>query len=167
VPSGTIPALVEDDFILAESDTILEYLEDKYPTPALLPRDAQDRARARVLGRLHDLHLEPRIRATFAHVGASTPSLEMRTAIADKLDVLETHLDPVGPYAVGADPSLADCAFPASLAILDALAPLFGWSFEAGPRTKRWRAAIAEHLAFESLLAPYRATVAAWIASKR
>lgn len=46
-PSELLPALVEDDFALAQSLSILEYLEEKYPEHALLPNNLPDRARVR------------------------------------------------------------------------------------------------------------------------
>ncbi len=48
--TARVPALVDGDFSLSESSAIIEYLEDKWPAPAhaaLLPRDLQQRARAR------------------------------------------------------------------------------------------------------------------------
>jgi glutathione S-transferase len=167
VPSGTIPALVDGDFTLAESDTILEYLEDRFPAPALLPADPRGRARARFLGRLHDFRFEPKLRACFAAVGSRQAPPEIEPALDAALALIETHLDPDGPFAIGPSPSLADCAYPASSAILDAFAPVFGWRVTARPRIARWRAAMAAHPVFEKLLAPYRAAVAAWIESKR
>jgi glutathione S-transferase len=47
-PSGKVPVL-DDGFILPESAVIMEYLEDRYPKPALLPRDPPARAAARLL----------------------------------------------------------------------------------------------------------------------
>ncbi len=41
-PFHHIPVLVDDDFNLVESLAILDYLEAKYPTPAMLPSDAKD-----------------------------------------------------------------------------------------------------------------------------
>jgi len=46
-PIGKVPVLEEDDFVLPESDVIMEYLEERYPDPALLPADPADRARVR------------------------------------------------------------------------------------------------------------------------
>lgn len=48
--TARVPALVDGEFSLSESSAIIEYLEDKWPAPghaALLPRDLQQRARAR------------------------------------------------------------------------------------------------------------------------
>jgi glutathione S-transferase len=167
VRAGTVPALVDGDFVLAESDTILEYLEDRFPQPSLLPADPRGRARVRFLGRLHDLRFEPKLRSCFAAVASGQPPQNAAAGIAADLALLEAELDPEGPFAVGRAPTLADCAFPASFAILDALEPVFGWSASHTPHIARWRQAMAAHPVFESLLGPYRETVAAWIASKR
>lgn len=167
VPAGTVPALVDGDFVLAESDTILEYLEDRFPQPPLLPTDPRGRARVRFLGRLHDLRFEPKLRACFSAVASGQPPHDAAAGIAAALALLEVELDADGPFAVGRAPTLADCAFPGSFAILDALKPVFGWPAADTLRIARWRQAIAAHPVFESLLVPYRTTVAAWIASKR
>lgn len=47
-PLGTTPTLVDRDLCLTESDIIGEYLEERYPHPALLPLDPQGRARVRL-----------------------------------------------------------------------------------------------------------------------
>ena len=48
-PQGVVPALVLDEGgpPLVQSLAILEYLEERYPQPALLPEDARGRARVR------------------------------------------------------------------------------------------------------------------------
>lgn len=48
-PFHHIPALVDDGFKVVESLAILDYLEAKYPTPAMLPKDAKDLAIARMV----------------------------------------------------------------------------------------------------------------------
>jgi len=47
--TGKVPALVHGDFALAESSAIIEYLEDVFPSPPVLPADTKHRARARQL----------------------------------------------------------------------------------------------------------------------
>lgn len=48
-PYGKVPALADDSTLLYESLIINEYLEEKYPTPALLPKEPAKRAKARIL----------------------------------------------------------------------------------------------------------------------
>ena len=48
-PYGKVPALQEDGINVYESTIIMEYLNDKYANPPLLPADPGQRARARVL----------------------------------------------------------------------------------------------------------------------
>jgi glutathione S-transferase len=46
--TGRVPIL-DDGFVLPESEVIMAYLEERYPEPALLPPDPVARARARLL----------------------------------------------------------------------------------------------------------------------
>jgi glutathione S-transferase len=48
-PFHHIPVLVDDGFNLIESLAILDYLEAKYPTPAMLPKHANDLAIVRMV----------------------------------------------------------------------------------------------------------------------
>jgi len=48
-PAGRVPVIEEDDRPLAESVVIMEFLEERYPEPALLPPDPADRAFVRLL----------------------------------------------------------------------------------------------------------------------
>jgi glutathione S-transferase len=47
-PAGRVPVLEEDTFVLPESVVIMEYLEERYPEPALLPADPAQRALERL-----------------------------------------------------------------------------------------------------------------------
>lgn len=44
-PFGQIPAMVDDDFALADSSAIIAYLEAKHPEPVLIPADPRLRGR--------------------------------------------------------------------------------------------------------------------------
>ncbi|NET39426.1 MAG: glutathione S-transferase family protein [Cyanothece sp. SIO1E1] len=48
-PFSQIPVLIDDGFRVIESGAILDYLEAKYPTPALLPEDAESIAVVRMV----------------------------------------------------------------------------------------------------------------------
>ena len=47
-PRGKVPLLVDGDFVLAESNAIVEYLEEQYPaTPRLFPGSTRQRSQVR------------------------------------------------------------------------------------------------------------------------
>lgn len=48
-PQGLVPALVVEDTIVTQSLAIIEYLDEVYPQPPLLPRAPVDRARVRAM----------------------------------------------------------------------------------------------------------------------
>jgi glutathione S-transferase len=47
-PLGKVPVIEEDTFVLPESAVIMDYLEERFPEPAILPADAAERALARL-----------------------------------------------------------------------------------------------------------------------
>jgi glutathione S-transferase len=57
--TGRVPVLEEEAWVLPESSVILEYLDERYPEPPLLPADPGDRALARVLIFRHDDFTKP------------------------------------------------------------------------------------------------------------
>ena len=57
-PRGEVPALVDGDVAVFDSTVILEYIEDRWPEPPLLPPDPADRARVRMLEDTMDTHFE-------------------------------------------------------------------------------------------------------------
>lgn len=58
-PIGTVPSLVIDGQTLGESSAILEYLEEIFPEPALLPRDPVGRAKVRQVASLIGSAIQP------------------------------------------------------------------------------------------------------------
>jgi glutathione S-transferase len=57
-PRLEVPTLVDGDVAVFDSTVILEYLEDRWPTPSLLPVAAAERARVRMLEELCDTYYE-------------------------------------------------------------------------------------------------------------
>ena len=58
-PRGEVPALIDGDVTVFDSTIILEYVEDKWPEPAMLPKSPADRAKARTIEEVMDTHFEP------------------------------------------------------------------------------------------------------------
>jgi len=58
-PQGLLPALVQGERVLIQSPAIIEWLEERHPTPALLPAEADDRARVRALAAMVGCDVHP------------------------------------------------------------------------------------------------------------
>lgn len=59
-PQGLVPALVEENgHVLAQSLAILEYLEEAYPEPPILPKDLYERAYVRRLSQIVGCDIHP------------------------------------------------------------------------------------------------------------
>jgi maleylacetoacetate isomerase len=58
-PQGLVPALEIDDTLLIQSLPIIEYLDETYPEPPLLPSDAKGRARVRALAAMVACDIHP------------------------------------------------------------------------------------------------------------
>ncbi len=57
-PRREVPSLVDGETTVFDSTIILEYIEDKWPQPALLPATPAERARVRMLEELEDTYHE-------------------------------------------------------------------------------------------------------------
>jgi glutathione S-transferase len=57
-PRAEVPTLIDGAARIFDSTIILEYLEDAYPAPALLPSGAAERARVRMIEEVMDTHYE-------------------------------------------------------------------------------------------------------------
>ncbi len=57
-PRGEVPALIDGDVKIFDSSVILEYIEDRWPQPPLLPATPLERARVRMLEDAMDTHFE-------------------------------------------------------------------------------------------------------------
>ncbi|KAJ3319462.1 hypothetical protein HDU93_003688 [Gonapodya sp. JEL0774] len=57
-PRREVPLLIDGDVSVWDSRIICEYLEDKFPTPSVMPHDPALRVRARMAAEVVDTHLE-------------------------------------------------------------------------------------------------------------
>lgn len=117
-PQGLVPALVDGEQVLTQSVAIIEWLEERYPTPALLPTDVNDRAHVRALAAIVGCDIHPvnnkRILDTLRiSFGADDAAINQwcGTWISDGFDAYEAILSAdtkrVG-FSFGSAPTLAD-----------------------------------------------------------
>lgn len=102
-PTGTVPVLEQDDgFVLPESRAIMEYLEECFPEPPLLPAHVQERARVR-------LALDQFVSFSDTYYGWRYRS-EPAEKLNEQLDRLDRRLA-FHPYLVGRQLTLADIGY--------------------------------------------------------
>lgn len=169
VPTGNIPALVDGELLLADTEAIAEYLNEKHPDPPMLPSDVVQRAQARQLSRFHDTRLEPELRKLFAHVSPDTRDPALNAAQCAALNARLAQIATVLPArmsAFGSMLTLGDCGFPISQVWIDALAGALGMDIRWPGAFTDYLVALHEHAAVRTELDDYRPIIANWVASK-
>lgn len=166
-PAGTIPALIDGELMLTETDSIIEYLDERGDGEPLLPQDVPLRARTRMLSRWVDLRLEAGIRSLFGQVPPrSRDPLAVAAAdqrIAASLSLIGQAVDSAGPFMLGRRPGMADCGLVSCLLWLDAIGPPLALQSQAGAKLSRAMAAMAGDDRISAEIAAYRPLVAAWV----
>lgn len=122
VPSGNLPAMIHDGFMLSDSEAIAEYLEEAFPHVPMLPQSVKQRAKAREFSRSHDTRLEPAVRAIYPQVAYSTRDAN---ALIAGGELISKHLSSLA-LLLSANPLdtnrlwLCDCGFAVTLAWIKA-----------------------------------------------
>jgi len=166
VPMGTLPALQDGDWVLSESEAINEYLEEACPLPAMLPRDLRLRAQVRFLCRFHDLYLEPRVRALFAHVRPAQRHAGQVQALRQEIDHRIAQLDGwarPAPFLVTPTISLADCGPLVTLPLATAVLAACGQALVLPAGLQKWLDAASSHPAVQQALRPWRLATDDWL----
>lgn len=116
-PHGLVPALEHDGGVLIESPAILEWIEARWPEPALLPGSADEAAVVRAMAALIACDIHPianlRVLRSLRHdLGADQDQVNAWIAhwITEGFGALETLIARHGGlHAYGDTPTLADC----------------------------------------------------------
>ena len=58
-PQNLVPTYIEEELIISQSMAIMEYLEENYPSPPILPSDSKGRAFVRVLANMVSCDIHP------------------------------------------------------------------------------------------------------------
>ena len=128
-PMGRVPCLATDDGLsLGESTVILEYLEDVFPSPPLMPASAEDRARVRLAIRVGEFYVAAPMQILLFQTNPAARKPDQVAEALTRMDAglgwLEKHLGE-GQYAVGDAFTLADCVLPTILRIAPDFARVF------------------------------------------
>lgn len=120
-PAELVPTLVDEELTLNQSLAILEYLDARYPEPALLPADAAQAAQVRALALdiACDIHPLNNLRVLQYLTGPLGLSEQQKTEwihhwLATGFQALEQRLaETAGKFCIGDKVSLADlCLVP-------------------------------------------------------
>lgn len=121
-PQMLVPTLVDGDLKLTQSLAIMEYLDEVYPEPRLLPSDAAGRARVRALAQIIACEIHPinnlKVRLYLVDemgVGADDRKVWIAHWISEGLTAYDKFLedDAVGDFSHGDMPTMADaCLIP-------------------------------------------------------
>jgi maleylacetoacetate isomerase len=150
-PQGRLPSLVLDNgAILTQSSAILEYIEETWPTPPLLPDEPAERARVRAVAAIvgcdiHPLHnIGPltHLRLTFGQ-DETAVSGWIAHWIGDGLNAVDDLISDEG-WCFGSRPGLADVYLVPQLFA----ARRFGVDLEPFRRIRRVEALAAANSAF-------------------
>ncbi len=159
-PAGKVPVLRIDGLVLSESTAICEYLEEVYPTPALMPADPRARHEVRRLTAYFDDSFYSDVtkkilgeRVMKKITGAGYPDAKR---VKEGVAKIKLHLDYMAHlldhrrWLAGDAMSLADFAAAAQMSVLDYTSDV-DWNRSAV--VKDWYAKIKSRPAFRSLLA--------------
>lgn len=113
-PLGKVPYLQTEQGSLCESQVILDYIEARYPTPALVPTDPWLAAKHREINTFLELHVELCARQLYpqAFFGGTLPDKFVARVRGDLVKNLAAfkQLAVFGPYVAGDTFSAVDCA---------------------------------------------------------
>ncbi|XP_018013646.1 maleylacetoacetate isomerase [Hyalella azteca] len=147
-PLGQVPALLTEGQVITQSAAIFEYLEEKYPEPALLPKDKLLRAKVREASQVIVAGIQP---LQNLKVIQALPEEQRKPWAADAIIKGFTALEKLlekssGKYCVGDAVSWADCCLVPQIFN----AGRFGVDMAAFPIISRIGAALGELEAFKA-----------------
>ncbi len=118
-PQGRVPTLVHNGNVIVQSMAILEYLEEVFPEPPLLPRDAAGRARVRSIAQIIVSDVQPLQNTSvtqYLHdvlrLDAAARTAWLKEWITRGMSAVEKLLaesPATGRFCHGDTPTLADC----------------------------------------------------------
>ncbi|MFS8119782.1 MAG: glutathione S-transferase family protein [Microcoleus sp.] len=137
-PFHRIPVLVDGEFTVVESLAILDYLEAKYPAPAMLPKDAKDLAIVRMVELVTINELGPALYPLSSEVmGWGSPEAQEIAKAKEKVDSVLTFFEGLlddRPFFGSNTLTYAEC-------VAGTVVPLLSWvgvSVDGYPKIQAW-----------------------------
>ena len=119
-PYGTLPTLLDRDLVLYKSTVIMEYLDERFPHPPLLPVYPVARAQCRLLMHRIELDWSKRVDVLMAGRGRETAMDKARKELRESLAAIAPVFAD-RPFFLNEDFTLVDCFVAPILWRLDAL----------------------------------------------
>ncbi|MBW4579140.1 MAG: glutathione S-transferase family protein [Tildeniella nuda ZEHNDER 1965/U140] len=152
-PLQRVPVIADNSLRVIESLAILDYLEAKYPSPALMPSQPEDIATVRMVEMLVVNELQPAVMVlTRPLMGLEVENQKLdvaRERITLVMQFYEKLLDNRS-YFVGAEITLADIVAGISVSFLDRV----GFSLETYPRLQAWLEQLAMRESWQQTTPP-------------
>lgn len=165
-PIGKMPALDVNGQIIPESSVICDYLEETYPKKSAIGADPAQRARSRLIARIVDLYLSGGMATFFRQFNAPNrdqAAIDAGAAELKKAFGFIEHYMGAGPFAVGGEPTLADCAlYPYTILLKKFVFANFPTTEDptlGNGRLAKWWNAVNAHSMFSSIGGEYGASV--------
>lgn len=117
-PYNTVPTLVDRELVLYGSQVIMEYLDERFPHPPLMPVDPVSRANNRLM--LHRIEADLYGQLDIVLTGGEKAVAKAKKEIRDNL-VMVSPIFEQKPYFLSDEFSLVDCALAPLLWRLPAL----------------------------------------------
>jgi glutathione S-transferase len=137
-PFQRIPVLVDGDFTVIESLAILDYLETKYPEPAMLPKEPKDLAVVKMVELATINELMPALYPLSSEkMGWGIPAPEAIEKAKEKVNTVLAFLEGLlddRPYFASNNVTYAEC-------VAGTIVPLLPWvdfSLDGYPKIKAW-----------------------------
>ena len=159
-PAAKVPVLKMDGLMMAESSAICEYIEEKHPTPSLMPKGATERFEVRRMVSWFDdkFHHEVTSKLLYERVNKKVMAQGYPASSNVKAGArnIKYHIDYMGwildqrRWLAGDVMTLADFAAAAHISALDYISDV---DWNRNDNVKSWYAKIKSRPAFRNILA--------------
>ncbi|XWK88308.1 MAG: glutathione S-transferase family protein [Phormidium sp.] len=151
-PLQRIPVIIDDGFTVVESLAILDYLEAKYPTPSLMPKEPQEIAKVRMVEMVAVTEFQPATVPLIKQmVGLEVESAKLDAAKERINTILQLYENLLGDstYFAGEMFSFAEVVAGTLLPSL----PMFGIAIDIYPKLNNWLERVQQRESFQQTTA--------------